>query len=153
MSAVTIGRVARETGCKVQTIRYYEQIGLLPAPDRSEGNQRLYDRTDIYRLTFIRHARGLGFPIQMIRELLDVSDDPAKPCDEIDAIARRHLDDVEARLARMQALRDELRRIIAECGGGSICDCRILEALSDHGTRSSHSRGAPERRAPAAKAM
>ena len=132
MSAVTIGRAAHETGCKVQTIRYYEQIGLMPAPDRTGGNQRLYDRADIGRLAFVRHARELGFSIGMIRELLAVSDQPDRPCDEVDALARRHLAAVEARIERMQALRDELRRMIAQCGGGSVSDCRIIEALADH---------------------
>ena len=84
MRAITIGRVARETGCKVQTIRYYEQIGLLRAPDRSEGNQRRYVRTDVDRLAFIRHARDLGFSIEAIRELLHMADRPDMPCDEAD---------------------------------------------------------------------
>jgi len=133
MQAITIGRVARETGCKVQTIRYYEQIGLLRAPDRSEGNQRLYVRADVDRLVFIRHARDLGFSIDAIRELLQMADRPDMPCDEADAIAQRHLEDVEARIARMQALKTELERILAQCAGGVISDCRVIEVLSDHG--------------------
>jgi DNA-binding transcriptional MerR regulator len=88
MSAVTIGRAARETGCKVQTIRSYEQIGLMPAPDRTGGNQRLYDRAEIGRLAFIRHARELGFSIDMIRELLAVSDEPHRPCYELQMLAQ-----------------------------------------------------------------
>ena len=133
MQAVTIGQVARTTGCKVQTIRYYEQIGLLHTPDRSEGNQRLYVRADVDRLVFIRHARDLGFSIEAIRELLQMADRPDMPCDEADAIAQRHLDDVEARIARMQALKTELERMLAQCAGGVISACRVIEVLSDHG--------------------
>jgi DNA-binding transcriptional MerR regulator len=133
MRAITIGRVARETGCKVQTIRYYEQIGLMRAADRSEGNQRLYTRKDIERLNFIRHARDLGFSIEAIRELLQMADRPDMPCHEADAIAQRHLDDVRARIARMLALKAELDRMLAQCAGGVISDCRVIEVLSDHG--------------------
>lgn len=133
MRASTIGQVSRETGCKVQTIRYYEQIGLLRAPDRSEGNQRLYVRRDVERLLFIRHSRDLGFSIDAIRELLDMADRPDMPCDEADAIAQRHLEDVDARIARMQALKVELERMLAQCAGGAISDCRVIEVLGDHG--------------------
>ena len=89
MSArLTIGRAARAAGCKVQTIRYYEQIGLLPAPARSEGNQRLYETEDIRRLLFIRRARALGFPLPAIRDLLSLCDEPEQPCEAADAIAK-----------------------------------------------------------------
>lgn len=133
MRAITIGRVARETGCKVQTIRYYEQIGLLRPADRSEGNQRLYAAKDVERLHFIRHARDLGFSIEAIRDLLDMADRPDMPCDVADGIARRHLHDLEARIARMLSLKAELERMLAQCAGGAIADCRVIEVLSDHG--------------------
>ena len=133
MRAVTIGSVARQTGCKVQTIRYYEEIGLLRPADRSEGNQRLYAPNDVERLNFIRHARDLGFSINAIRELLQMADRPDMPCDDVDAIAQRHLEDVEARIARMLALKTELKRMLAQCAGGVISTCRVIEVLSDHG--------------------
>ena len=133
MQAITIGQVAREAGCKVQTIRYYEQIGLLNAPERSAGNQRLYLRSHVSRLVFIRHARDLGFSIEAIRELLRMADRPDMPCDEADAIAQRHLDDVEARIARMLALKIELERMLAQCAHGMVSHCRVIEVLSDHG--------------------
>lgn len=132
MQAVTIGTIARETGSKVQTVRYYEQIGLMPPPDRTEGNQRLYTRADVERLAFIRHARDLGFSIETIRELLGMADRPDMPCDEADAIVFRHLEDVKARIARMQALQSELERMLRQCAGGAISDCRVIEALGDH---------------------
>ena len=133
VQGITIGHVARETGCKVQTIRYYEQIALLRPPDRSQGNQRLYTRADVDRLAFIRHARDLGFSIEAIRELLHMADRPDLPCHEADAIAKRHLDDVTARIARMQALKAELERMLAQCAGGVISNCRVIEVLGDHG--------------------
>lgn len=143
--AITIGQAARETGCKVQTIRYYEQIGLLPRPDRSEGNQRRYERGDVDRLNFIRHARDLGFSIEAIRELLAMADRPDMPCHEADAIAQRHLEDVQTRIARMQLLKAELERMLAQCAGGSVSDCRVIEVLSDHGKCMSGSHPKTER--------
>lgn len=132
MQAFTIGHVARETGCKAQTIRYYEQIGLMPSPDRTEGNQRLYTRAEIDRLAFIRHTRDLGFSIEAIRELLGMADRPDMPCVDADTIVFRHLQDVKSRIARMQALQAELERMLRQCAGGAISDCRVIEALGDH---------------------
>jgi DNA-binding transcriptional MerR regulator len=128
----TIGTLAKRTGTKVQTIRYYEEIGMMPAPERTEGGQRRYDSIASDRLAFIRHARDLGFGLDAIRELLDLSDRPDRPCADVDAIARRHLDAVEHRIARLETLRLELRRMLAQCGDGHVADCRVLEALHDH---------------------
>lgn len=130
---LTIGRLARETGCKVPTIRYYEQIGLLPAPRRSAGNQRLYGPEHLARLAFVRHGRDLGFSQDAIREMLKLTDDPDQCCDTVDAIARRHLEEVNRRIAQLSALRVELERMIDACQGGRVADCRIVETLADHG--------------------
>ena len=129
---LTIGNLGKKTGTKVQTIRYYEQIGLLPEPGRAEGGQRSDGDTDVDRLSFIRHARQLGFSLEAIRELLDLSDNPDRPCHEADSIARRQLKQVELRMARLKALRTELRRMIHECSGGNTADCKVLEVLRDH---------------------
>ncbi len=129
----TIGHLAGRTGVKVQTIRYYERIGLLPEAPRSEGNRRLYHEGDIERLAFIRHARALGFSLEAIRELLSLSDDPEQSCAAADAIARRQLDQVTRRIAQLEALRAELGRMIEQCRGGRISDCRVIEVLGDHG--------------------
>lgn len=129
---LTIGSLAKKTGTKVQTIRYYEQIGLMPEPGRTEGGQRRYGDAEHDRLAFIRHARQLGFSLEAIRELLDLSDHPNRPCHEADAIARRQLKQVEQRLARLEALRTELKRMVHECSGGHTADCRVLEVLRDH---------------------
>lgn len=129
---LTIGTLAGKTGTKVQTIRYYEQIGLMPEPGRTEGGQRRYTEAELDRLAFIRHARQLGFPLDAIRELLNLSDDPQQTCEEADAIASRQLRQVEQRIARLEALRTELKRMIHECSGGNTSDCRILGVLRDH---------------------
>lgn len=129
---LTIGTLAKKTGTKVQTIRYYEQIGLMPEPGRSAGGQRRYGNAELDRLSFIRHARQLGFTLEAIRELLDLSDQPDRPCHEVDGIARRQLKQVEQRLARLDALRIELKRMVHECSGGRTAECRVLEVLRDH---------------------
>ncbi|MCF1708442.1 helix-turn-helix domain-containing protein [Tabrizicola sp. J26] len=130
---LTIGKLGAAAGVKVPTIRYYEQIGLLGQPDRSSGNQRLYGASDMNRLAFIRHARELGFPLEAIRELLSLSDHPDQSCTAADAIARRQLSAVRARIARLRALEDELERMVAQCAHGTIAGCRVIEVLGDHG--------------------
>jgi Cu(I)-responsive transcriptional regulator len=131
---VPIGTLAQRTGVKVETIRYYEQVGLLPPPDRSEGNQRRYGRRHVERLAFIKHARDLGFAVDAIRTLLKLSDNPAMACDDAHAIAVAHLDEVRHKIARLRSLEKELERIAATCSGGvAACDCAIIEALADHG--------------------
>ena len=129
---LTIGKLGDAAGVKVPTIRYYEQIGLLPEPDRSSGNQRLYARRTLDRLSFIRHARELGFPLEAIRDLLSLSDRPDQPCAAADSIARAQLAEVESRLARLTALKAELERMVVQCAGGKIADCRVIEVLGDH---------------------
>lgn len=132
MHAISIGAVSRETGIKVPTIRYYEDIGLLPAPDRTESNRRTYDAQSIQRLRFIRHARDLGFDVDAIRQLLDLSDQPDRACTVVDGIARSHLADIDDKIARLQALRIEVKRMVDECEHGRVAQCRVIEVLGDH---------------------
>lgn len=127
-----IGELAKRTAVKVPTIRFYEQIGLLDPPPRTEGNQRRYGKAEVDRLNFIRHARELGFEVDDIRELLAMSAEPQASCHTADSIARNHLGEIERRIASLKALKGELTRMIEECGHGRICDCRIIEALADH---------------------
>lgn len=129
---LSIGALGKRTGTKVQTIRYYEQIGLMPEPGRTEGGQRRYGDAELHRLAFIRHCRELGFSLEAIRELLDLSDSPERSCAQVDAVAQRQLKEVEARIARLEALRIELQRMISECSADRVADCRILEVLRDH---------------------
>ncbi|MEX0645877.1 MAG: helix-turn-helix domain-containing protein [Parvularculaceae bacterium] len=129
---VTIGRLARASGVKVTTIRYYESIGLIDPPDRSEGGQRIYGSEAIERMRFIRHARDLGFPLEVIRELIALSRNEERSCAEIDEIARRHAADVKQRIKRLKSLERELNRMIRECAVDRVADCRIMKALSNH---------------------
>lgn len=133
MPRIPIGEAARRSGVKVPTIRYYEQIGLLPAPPRTEGNRRHFDAGDLRRLAFIRHARELGFAIEAIRTLLTLQDDPHQPCGVADAIARARLADVDQRIASLTALRSELHLMIEGCSHGRVDHCRVIEVLADHG--------------------
>ncbi|MEP1329526.1 helix-turn-helix domain-containing protein [Pseudophaeobacter sp.] len=129
---LTIGALAKRTGTKVQTIRYYETIGLMPPPQRTEGGQRRYDQGELDRLAFVRHGRQLGFSLEAIRELLDLADNPAQSCAEADSIAQRQLKQVEDRIARLQVLQVELKRMICDCSHHSVAQCRVLEVLRDH---------------------
>jgi len=125
-----IGDLARATNTKVETIRYYEQIGLLPAPARTSGNFRAYSAKHLGRLSFIRRARDLGFTLDQVRELLSLSDQKRRSCEAVDVIARQHLADVDRKIEDLTALRDELFSLIEQCGCGTIADCRIIEALA-----------------------
>jgi DNA-binding transcriptional MerR regulator len=131
----TIGHLARDTGCRVPTIRYYEQIGLMPPPRRTAGNQRRYGPRHVARLGFIQHCRELGFRQKAIRDLLKLTERPNQSCDAVTEIARTHLDGVNQRMARLAALKLELERMIEVCGGGQVADCRIIETLADHSHR------------------
>jgi DNA-binding transcriptional MerR regulator len=134
---VTIGEAARRSGVKAPTIRYYEQIGLAPAPPRSDGNRRHYEIADLRRLAFIRHARELGFEVEAIRALLRLQDHPEQSCAAADAIARARLTEVERRIDSLKALRAELERMISACGRGNVAECRVIETLADR----SHAHG------------
>ncbi|PLL12927.1 MerR family transcriptional regulator [Tabrizicola sp. TH137] len=129
---LSIGKLGQAAGVKVPTIRYYEQIGLLRPATRSEGNQRLYAQSTLSRLAFIRHARDLGFPLEAIRDLLALQDDPNQPCLAADAIARAQLQAVNRRIAQLEALRCELERMVQHCAHGKVADCRVIEVLGNH---------------------
>ena len=127
----TIGQLADLTGAKVVTIRYYEQIGVLPVPARTSGNYRVYDREHLRRLQFIRRSRDLGFSLDQIRAMLRLSSDDAPSCAEICAITARHLEDIEKKVRDLKRLAAELRRIHSSCSGSKrMAECRIIEALS-----------------------
>jgi DNA-binding transcriptional MerR regulator len=130
---LSIGDLARQTGTKVETIRYYERTGLLPAPPRTGGNYRAYGSTHLSRLSFVRRARELGFSIEQIHALLDLADRRDAPCEAVDRIAREHLCEVERKLADLRALEHELRTMIGHCASGTIAECRILDALGPVG--------------------
>lgn len=127
--ALTIGDLGKATNTKVETVRYYERIGLLPKPPRSTGNYRSYGAVELGRLSFIRRARDLGFSLDQVRALLGLSDDRSCDCAGIDRIANEHLREVDRKIADLKALRRELKAVIDSCDGGSVGECRIIEAL------------------------
>lgn len=132
MAELPIGKLAAASCCAVQTIRFYEQIGILPRPSRSAGNQRRYDRDHLRRLQFIRHARALGLKLDDIAALLGMANLPDSSCASADAIIRRQLRAVRSRISSLQALAMEFERMLEQCRGGKIAECRVIEVLSDH---------------------
>jgi Cu(I)-responsive transcriptional regulator len=127
---LNIGALAKATDTKVETIRWYERVGLLPAPARTAGNYRTYDDAHLGRLSFIRRARDLGFSLDQIRALLDLAEDRDRSCDAVDVIAREHLGEVDRKIADLQALRRELDSLIGQCRRGKVAECHIIEALA-----------------------
>ena len=127
--ALTIGEMGKATNTKIETIRYYEKIGLLPKPARTSSNYRDYRQAELGRLSFIRRSRDLGFSLDQVRALLGLSDDRSCDCAGIDRIANQHLVEVDRKIADLRALRRELKAVIDSCDGGTVAECRIVEAL------------------------
>ena len=125
-----IGDLAAATGTKVNTIRFYEEIGLMRPAARTQSGRRTYGQADLDRLSFIRHARKLGYETTEIRSLLALSDEPDRECAEVTEIAVRHLAGVNEKIARLMLLRDELNRMVRLCAGGTVSDCRIMESMT-----------------------
>ncbi len=148
IAGLTIGELAARTGCTPEAIRYYERVGVVPRPARAgSGRYRQYGDADVERLAFLRRARELGFSLAEVRALLTFSDgDPDRSCGDVDALARAHLMQVDAKLAQLTALRDALAGVIDQCRGGlAVADCRILGALGG-GARASADNGIQTRR-------
>lgn len=125
-----IGALAEATDTKVETVRYYERIGLLPEPGRTAGNYRAYSDEHLARLSFIRRARDLGFTLDQVRALLELADHRDNDCCVVDALARDHLTEIDRKIADLKALRRELNDLISQCSQGTIADCRIIASLS-----------------------
>lgn len=125
----SIGKLSRETGCNIETIRYYEKTGLLPAPPRTAGGHRLYDGDHAKRLRFVRRSRELGFSLDEIRALLDLADGGEFDCGEVKAITLQHLQSVKDKIRDLKKLERTLTQISDECTGGIAPDCPILDAL------------------------
>ncbi|MBB3589349.1 helix-turn-helix domain-containing protein [Sphingomonas sp. BK481] len=124
-----IGDIAKRTGLKVETVRFYEGEGLIDAPRRSGGNYRLYDESHLDRLTFIKRSRDLGFTLDQVRDLLRLADDPRGSCDAVDEMAVLHIAEIDRKLADLQALRDEIVKW-GRCDATTIAECRLIDALS-----------------------
>jgi DNA-binding transcriptional MerR regulator len=132
MQELSIGRLSAAAGVKVPTIRYYEQIGLIPEGARTSGNQRRYGKAELDRLRFIAHARAMGFPMTSLAAMLRIAGHAEAPCSDIDNLVAERLADVDARIAKLTRLRGELASMLDHCQHSTVADCRILEVLSDH---------------------
>ena len=125
-----IGELARATGTKAETIRYYEREGILPAADRTDSNYRDYSDDHLATLSFVRRARELGFNMAQVRELLSLSDHDDEPCEDVDNLVRRQLSEVDSKIADLGALRDELEHMLKSCRADRIGECLIVESLA-----------------------
>ena len=136
--SLSIGALAKATGTTVEAIRWYERVGVLPMPERTKGNYRIYRTAHLERLGFVRRARDIGFTLDQVRELLRLADDRNRSCDAVDRVARQHLEEVERKIGDLEALRRELQGLIGQCHRGTVDECRIIGALSPgrsgHGT-------------------
>jgi len=129
----SIGELASLADVKPPTIRFYEQIGLMPAPRRTASDRRVYESAAVARLAFIKHARQLGFPVEAIRTLLDLADHPERSCGDANRLAQQQLAAVEEKLSLLASLRTELSRMVSAGCDGPAGECRVIESLSDHG--------------------
>ena len=129
-SRLAIGALSQRTGSRVETIRYYEHVGLLARPPRSPGGYRQYGREHLERLAFIRRARALGFSLDDVRRLLQLADERRRPCAEARAVAAMHLADVNAKIADLRRMARVLRETVGRCETGTGSECALIEALS-----------------------
>ena len=128
-----IGELARHAGVAVDTVRYYERLGLLPEPRRIASGYRDYARTDLDRLKFIRNSKALGFTLDEIRELMDVLSSDAGDRAVVRQLAQDRLDRIDTQLAQLQAVRESLHQVVARCSGkGPLEGCPIVEAVMAH---------------------
>lgn len=125
-----IGDLSRAAGVNIETIRYYERIGVLPRPARQVNGRRTYSEDDARRLGFIRHARDLGFDLDNVRILLALQEVPQASCEDASRIAQVQLVTVESRIAKLLSLQNELSRMVSECKNGVVAQCRVIEALA-----------------------
>lgn len=126
-----IGRMSRETGVNIETIRYYERIGIMPAPDRTTGGNRQYNHEQLKRLFFIRRSRGLGFSLEEIRGLLEVVDRQDFTCGEVHDLTVDHLAAIREKITDLKRLEKALKVMVAECKRGDVPDCPIIDTLFD----------------------
>jgi MerR family mercuric resistance operon transcriptional regulator len=126
---IQIGTLSARTGVHIETIRYYERVGVLPRPPRSPGGYRRYGSEDIRRLGFIRRLRGLGFSLDGIQALLDLAETPRSKCGDVRGMAAGHLKDVQAKIADLRRMERVLKEMVASCDRGATPECPIIETL------------------------
>jgi MerR family mercuric resistance operon transcriptional regulator len=131
LAEIRIGDLSNRTGCNIETIRYYERVGLLPHPRRSPSRYRLYDSDDVRRLTFVRRSRELGFSLDEVRALLALSADRGQEtCVEVRELAARHLEDIRAKIADLRAMERVLADSVRRCDAGEAPGCPLIDSLS-----------------------
>ncbi len=130
MAHLTRGELARQSGINIETVRYYEQRGLLPKPPRSHSNYRLYPEAAVPRVRFIKRAQGLGFTLKEIHELLVLRTQKTADCADVLAVAQTKIEDIDAKIRELQGMREALARVASTCQGrGPLSECPILDAL------------------------
>lgn len=126
---LTIGRLSKEAGVNIETIRYYEKIGIMPQPRRSIGGNRLYKEEHIKRLAFIRRSRELGFSLDEIRELLRLVDENTYTCAEVATLSQRHLDDIKSKIKDLRKMERHMKDMLSQCSREQVPDCAIIDVL------------------------
>jgi MerR family mercuric resistance operon transcriptional regulator len=129
MAPFTRGTLSKRTGCNIETIRYYEKIGLMPNPPRSDGGYRLYGEDHFRRLTFIRRARELGFSLAEVRGLLGLVDGGTDSCAEVKALTLRHVRDIHHKITDLRKIERVLGTMAAQCDDGAVPECPVIDAL------------------------
>jgi len=124
-----IGELSAQTGVKIETIRYYERIGIMPVPGRTKGGNRQYDHDQLKRLFFIRRCRGLGFSLDEIRALLNMVDEHDFTCADVHDMTISHLASIKTKLADLKRLERVLKKMASECSAGDVPDCPIIDTL------------------------
>lgn len=138
---ITIGMLSKDTGVNIETIRYYERIGILPEPPRSQSGYRLYGKDHLKRLTFVRRSRELGFSLKEVRGLLELVDGGDFSCDQVKSITVDHLGDVRRKIADLRKLERVLKEMASECDRGAVPDCPVIDALFQGSGRPRRSKG------------
>jgi MerR family mercuric resistance operon transcriptional regulator len=126
---LTTGQLSKRTGVNIETIRYYENIGMIPVPPRSSGGRRQFTTTHMKRLLFIRHSRKLGFKLEEIRELLRLVDGDNHTCEEVESVTESHIRDVKVKISDLEKIKRALERVTSRCAGGVVPECPIIEEL------------------------
>ncbi len=127
---VSIGELSRRTGCNIETVRYYERIGVMPKPPRTEGGHRYYPAEQVKRLVFIRRGRELGFTLDQVRGLLRFVDTGNFSCSDVKSLTDEHLAELRKKIADLRRMERVLKDMAAQCDNGQVPDCPILDALS-----------------------
>jgi DNA-binding transcriptional MerR regulator len=127
---LTIGELSKRTGVHVETVRYYERVGILPKAMRTANGRRTYGAADVQRVTFVRHARELGFELSAVRTLLKLQEQPDATCERATEMAVAQLAVIESKISQLKMLRRDLTRMIEGCANARVAECRIIEALT-----------------------